>query len=127
MQTGSGVAIDQANPAVAVTADGEGKPVKYALSPEDIRLLAFEAARRGDRAHAARLAEVLGEDPPKVGFFEKLPTRGEIFIAAGVVAVAGVGAYIGVRMVQRRAAMKSVGGKVVKMVPPAPTLAAGSR
>jgi hypothetical protein len=119
MNTVSGVAVDQADPSSPpVGSDGKSRPHrKISLTDEEVRLIAFEAARRGDSAQAARIAELIGEQPPKVGFFQKMPTRGEILTVVGVAVVAGVGAYVGVKISRRRSSMKS-GGKVLKLAPP---------
>jgi hypothetical protein len=118
----AGVVVDFADPsAAAVGSDGTPVPKRYKISLEadtdGVRRLAHEAAKRGDEAQAARIAGIIGENPPKVSFFEKSVTRGDIVIGVGATGVVVGGVYLTRALVRRHRMKKltSAGGKVLKM------------
>ena len=121
MTTGAqGVAVDQATPGGnAIGADGQPAPKKFALTAEEIRLLALEAARNGQDAHAARLAELIGEAAPKISYFQKPATRGDVLVLVGGTAVTGLAVYGSVRLVKyfRNRNQSPRTGKVIPMPP----------
>jgi len=120
VEASPGVVVDFADPTGnAVGTDGKPAAKKYKINgsadADGVRRLAKEAALRGDQAQAERLAGVLGENPPKVNFFERPVSRGDAAIALGTVAVTAGGAVLGVKLWRRHKLRKLAGGKVIKM------------
>lgn len=118
MDTDTGVAIDQAAPG-APAIDPKGQPVekKWAMTAEEIRLLARESAEYGHRAHATRLSQLLGEAPPHIGFFAKRATRGEVVGIVGGVMVGAAALTLAAKEIFQRFKAKRTpsSGKVVRL------------